>query len=83
MASGVIDLSIRPAEKLTRSRLIVRICMVIAVIGVVLAMTLLPDPSRISRREVETRKGTAPAASDHAKPTVGLREGSRPLLHLA
>jgi len=60
--------------------------MIIVGIGVVFAMTRLPDPSRMSRHEIETRKGAAPTTSEHMKPTVGLGEPDRQprgLLHFA
>lgn len=70
MSSGVIDLSIRRAEKLSRQRLIARICVVIAAAVMLLAMTFLPDPARNSTRGLETRKGGAPAVSERNKPAV-------------
>ena len=82
MASGVINLSIRPTSKLTRGRLIARILIVIAAFAVVFAMVHLPDPFRDSGRGLETRKGGAPTISDRAKPTVGMNSDGL-ALHLA
>ena len=82
MASAVIDLSIRRAEKMSRGRMMVRVFLVIAAAAAVLAMTFLPDPSGTSGRGQETRKGGAPAVSAPSKPTVGLTAPST-ALHLA
>ena len=71
MSNGVIDLSIRTAGKLSRKRLIARICVVTAAFVVLLAMSFLPDPSRSSSQGLETRKGGAPAVSERNKPAAG------------
>ena len=70
MAAGVIDLSLRSSRKLTRGRLAVRVCLVVAAIAILLAMTLLPSPSVSRNTVVETRKNSAPAVSERTTPVV-------------
>ncbi len=74
MASGVIDLSIRPREKLTASRLILRIVIVICAIGMVMAMALLPDPAHAASHPVEIKMADTPAMYKPAKVTVKVGE---------
>jgi len=70
MAAGVIDLSLRSSRKLTRARLAVRLCLVLAAIVVLLAMTLLPNPNAAQNQGIETRKNSAPAVSERTKPVI-------------
>jgi len=70
MAAGVIDLSLRSSGKLTRGRMAVRVCLVLAAIIVLLAMTLLPSPNAGRSQGVETRKNGAPAVSERTKPVI-------------
>jgi len=70
MSGGVIELSLQSSRKLTRGRLIARICIVVAVIVVLFAMSLLPNPGVGQNQRAETRKGGAPAVSERTKPVT-------------
>jgi len=70
MASGVIDLSLRPAAPLTRKRLWLRIVVIAAAIGAVLALAFLPDPARAATSPVVIKMGDKPAVYTPAKVTV-------------
>jgi plastocyanin len=69
MASGVIDLSLRPAGKLPRKRLIMRIIVVITILGAALGLSLLPAPARASA-PVRVKMGDKPPVYEPARLTV-------------
>ena len=70
MAAGVIDLSLRSSHKLTRGRMAVRACLVVAAIIVLLAMSLLPGPGVGQSQGVESRKAGTPGVSERTKPAI-------------
>lgn len=70
MASGVIDLSIRPATRLTRGRLWLRIALIAAAIGVALVLATLPNPALAATAPVVIKMGDTPAVYEPAKVTV-------------
>ncbi len=74
MASGVIDLSIRPRERLSVSRLILRMIIVIAAIGIALALTFLPNPAGAATNPVQIKMGDTPAMYEPSKVTVKVGE---------
>jgi plastocyanin len=74
MASGVIDLSLRPATRLTRGRVWLRIAVIIAALGAVLALAFLPNPANAATGPVVIKMGDAPAVYEPAKVTVKVGE---------
>ncbi|MHB8384310.1 MAG: cupredoxin domain-containing protein [Candidatus Binataceae bacterium] len=73
MASGVIDLSLRPSTRLSRGRLWLRIAVILAAIGAVLALALLPNPARAATGPVVIKMGDTPAVYEptHVSVKVG------------
>jgi plastocyanin len=70
MANGVIDLSIRPRERLSTGRLTLRIIVSIAALAVAAALTMLPAPAKASTQSVLIKMGDTPAVYEPAKVTV-------------
>jgi plastocyanin len=70
MASGVIDLCIRPREKLSWGRITLRIIVVIAAVAAVLVLSLLPDPAHAATGPVTIKMGDTPAIYEPAKVTI-------------
>jgi len=74
MASGVIDLSLRPTTRLTRGRLWLRIAVIIAALGAVLALALLPNPASAATGPIVIKMGDTPAMYEPARVTVKVGE---------
>ena len=72
MASGVIDLSISPREKLSRRRLALRIIIVVAAIFALMALTFLPSPAGAAAKPVIIKMADTPAVYEPAKVTVSV-----------
>ena len=72
MASGVIDLSISPREKLSRRRLALRIIIVVASIVALMALTFLPSPAGAAAKPVIIKMADTPAVYEPAKVTVSV-----------
>jgi len=70
MASGVIDLSIRPREQLSSGRLTLRIILSIAALAAVAGLALLPAPAGAAAQSVMIKMGDTPAVYEPAKVTV-------------
>jgi plastocyanin len=70
MANGVIDLSIRPRERLSAGRLTLRIIVSIAVLAVAAALAMLPAPATASTQSVLIKMADTPAVYEPAKVTV-------------
>jgi len=72
VASGVIDLSISPREKLSRRRLALRIIIVVASIVALMALTFLPSPAGAAAKPVIIKMADTPAVYEPAKVTVSV-----------
>jgi plastocyanin len=72
VASGVIDLSISPREKLSRRRLALRIIIVVAAIVALMALTFLPSPAGAAAKPVIIKMADTPAVYEPAKVTVSV-----------
>ena len=70
MANGVIDLSIRPREQLSRGRLMLRIVLAVAALVGVVALAMLPAPARAATQSVLIKMADTPAVYEPAKVTV-------------
>ncbi|HEY2487811.1 MAG TPA: plastocyanin/azurin family copper-binding protein [Candidatus Binataceae bacterium] len=70
MASGVIDLSIRPREQLSRGRLMLRVILAIAALVAVIALAMLPAPAGAASQSVLIKMADTPAVYEPAKVTV-------------
>lgn len=73
MASGVIDLSLRPSTRLTRTRLWVRVAVILAAIGAALALAFLPNPAGATA-PVVIKMADTPAVYEPARVSVKVGE---------
>lgn len=74
MASGVIDLSLRPSTRLTPARLWLRAAVILAAIGAVLALAFLPNPAGAASAPVVIKMADTPAVYEPAHVTVKVGE---------
>lgn len=74
MASGIIDLSLRPSTRLSRGRLWLRIAVVLAALGAILALALLPNPAGAATGPIVIKMGDTPAVYEPAQVTVKVGE---------
>ncbi|MGC1678142.1 MAG: plastocyanin/azurin family copper-binding protein [Candidatus Binataceae bacterium] len=74
MASGVIDLSLRPPTRLTPARLWLRVAVILAAIGAVLGLALLPNPAGAASTPVVIKMADTPAVYEPARVTVKVGE---------
>ena len=70
MANGVIDLSIRPREPLSRGRLTLRIILAVAALVGVVALATLLAPAGAATQSVLIKMADTPAVYEPAKVTV-------------
>ena len=74
MASGIIDLSLRPSTRLTPARLWLRIAVILVAIGAILALAFLPDPAGATTAPVVIKMADTPAVYKPAHVSVKVGE---------
>ncbi|MBV8140325.1 MAG: hypothetical protein JO121_32500 [Deltaproteobacteria bacterium] len=75
MANGVIDLSIRPRERLSTGRVVLRVILAIAALLAVVGLAMLPGPAGAATQSVLIRMADTPAVYEPAKVTVKVGQG--------
>ena len=75
MANGVIDLSIRPRERLSTGRVVLRVILAIAALLAVVGLAMLPGPAGAATQSVLIRMADTPAVYEPARVTVKVGQG--------
>ncbi|HUY38630.1 MAG TPA: plastocyanin/azurin family copper-binding protein [Candidatus Binataceae bacterium] len=70
MASGIIDLSLRPSTRLTPARLWLRVAVIFVAIGAAVALALLPSPAGAASAPVVIKMADTPAVYEPARVSV-------------